>query len=267
MRVTTFLFPLTLLAVLSGSSPVAAGLIDRGNGLIYDSVLDVTWLQNADLFATQEGPHYNGDLAEQKAWIQNLVYAGFDDWRPATMSRSAEKLGLFWNHSLTVIDCDPSSGTTEAECIDNELAYMYFYNLGGDGRYDWFDSGDNLISPSGITFFNVNNVYYSNTSNSPHCDPWIYPFCDPSDYLWGFYFADGFQGDADGGSTPAFWAVRDGDSRTNVSKVSSPGTAALTIFPMLSFAAAQLLRRRRHWGASREEPQIRESKKGARLNN
>jgi hypothetical protein len=48
MRLTAI--SLTLLAVLIlGSVPAYAGLINLGNGLIYDTVLNATWLQNANL--------------------------------------------------------------------------------------------------------------------------------------------------------------------------------------------------------------------------
>jgi hypothetical protein len=33
------------------STPAHAGLIDLGNGLIYDPILDITWLQDANLGA------------------------------------------------------------------------------------------------------------------------------------------------------------------------------------------------------------------------
>ena len=36
-------------ATLCSSLTIQAALIDRGNGLIYDDVLDITWLQDAGL--------------------------------------------------------------------------------------------------------------------------------------------------------------------------------------------------------------------------
>ena len=35
------------------STPATATLIDRGNGLIFDNVLNITWLQNANYAATE----------------------------------------------------------------------------------------------------------------------------------------------------------------------------------------------------------------------
>jgi hypothetical protein len=239
MAPKTALLPFAAFVLLAFSLQAASGLIDRGNGLIYDDVLDITWLQNADLFATQEGPHYNNDWVDQVLWIDNLVYAGFNDWRPASMSVSASAGQPWapWAYAPSIVDCDPTSGTTEAECMDNELGYMYFYNLDGIlGRTDFggdpghFDSGIDITTPSGITFRNLNTTYYSSTTMQFIFDPLFY---DTSFGVWGFYFSGGFQGFADPGSTPAFWAVRDGDSVT----INLPNTAALMLLAILSLVA------------------------------
>jgi hypothetical protein len=55
--------------------PVHASLIDRGNGLIYDDDLNLTWLQDAN---------YSGltmTWPTAMAWADNLTFQGFDDWR------------------------------------------------------------------------------------------------------------------------------------------------------------------------------------------
>jgi hypothetical protein len=59
-----------------------AGLIDRGNGMIYDDVLDVTWLQDAD-YAKTSGFDADGLINWNTAssWASSVVYGGFDDWR------------------------------------------------------------------------------------------------------------------------------------------------------------------------------------------
>jgi hypothetical protein len=190
MAPKTALLPFAAFVLLAFSLQAASGLIDRGNGLIYDDVLDITWLQNADLFATQEGPHYNNDWVDQVLWIDNLVYAGFNDWRPASMSVSASAGQPWapWAYAPSIVDCDPTSGTTEAECMDNELGYMYFYNLDGIlGRTDFggdpghFDSGIDITTPSGITFRNLNTTYYSSTTMQFIFDPLFY---DTSFGVW-----------------------------------------------------------------------------------
>lgn len=58
--------------------PVRAALYDRGGGLIYDDVLDVTWLQDAACQVTSNAPNVdaNGKMTWQHAvdWVSALVY-------------------------------------------------------------------------------------------------------------------------------------------------------------------------------------------------
>ena len=53
----------------------SATLIDGGNGLIYDSELDVTGLKNANV--AEVGMTWNDAIA----WVDSFVYGGLDDWR------------------------------------------------------------------------------------------------------------------------------------------------------------------------------------------
>ncbi len=65
---------LVAMCAMSIWSGVSATLIDRGNRLIYDDVLDITWLQDANLDGSK-----NWDDAVD--WADSLVYEGYDDWR------------------------------------------------------------------------------------------------------------------------------------------------------------------------------------------
>ena len=57
-------------------SPANAALIANADGtLVYDDVLDVTWISNAALGGTFTS------WAAAKAWADNLDYGGFSDWR------------------------------------------------------------------------------------------------------------------------------------------------------------------------------------------
>ncbi len=75
-------FILTLVLGVSITS-ANAELIDRGAGLIYDDVLDITWTQNANI-RDGEGP--NGDGGDtwdnQVAWADSLSL--FDSVRNVT---------------------------------------------------------------------------------------------------------------------------------------------------------------------------------------
>ena len=56
-----------------------ATLFDRGNGLVYDDFDNLSWTQNAAISGLN-------DWASQKAFADNLVFAGFDDFILVTLS-------------------------------------------------------------------------------------------------------------------------------------------------------------------------------------
>ena len=89
-------FVACLFVVISSSSHAA--LYDRGNGLIYDDVLDVTWMQDANYAHTSGYAAANavGSLGSgstniqadgrmgwdaANTWAAQLEYGGYDDWR------------------------------------------------------------------------------------------------------------------------------------------------------------------------------------------
>jgi len=68
--------------LLMSTTGVYAELHDRGGGLIYDDVLDITWLQDTN-YAMISGYDSDGLMNWSGAmnWAAQLVYAGFNDWR------------------------------------------------------------------------------------------------------------------------------------------------------------------------------------------
>ena len=71
--------------VALGSTTASAALIDTGDGTIYDSDQNLTWMQNANVNVNNG---FNGKMSwsDANAWAENLVFAGHDDWRlPTTM--------------------------------------------------------------------------------------------------------------------------------------------------------------------------------------
>jgi hypothetical protein len=171
----------TLLAIfvwlsLLPASIATGTLINRGGGLIYDDVLDVTWTQNAGLASsvTTFGPDR---WSQFLAWADALVYAGYDDWRLASMDVNGDG---------TIVECGTAN---EPECRDNEYAYMYYFNLGGSPFDD--ETGDQTTA-NGLAIDDVWRVYRFGNF----------------DY---FDFRNGLvlQGQI---SFASVWAVRDGDS-------------------------------------------------------
>jgi hypothetical protein len=77
MAAIVMIFGLTTLA--------QAGLVNHGNGLIYDTDLNITWLQDANYAKTSNydvDGGMNWDTAV--AWADQLVYGGYSDWRLPT---------------------------------------------------------------------------------------------------------------------------------------------------------------------------------------
>lgn len=59
-----------------------ADLNDRGGGLIYDDVLNITWMQDAYYFGSTMT--WNDAVTS----VDNLVFQGYDDWRLPTSDTS-----------------------------------------------------------------------------------------------------------------------------------------------------------------------------------
>lgn len=106
---------LTVLMVIALYLGMAIGsdatLIDRGGGLIYDSDLNITWLQ--------ESYHSSMNWYQAKEWAENLVYfdpvrnTNWNDWRlPITLNQ------------------DGSGPCYGYNCTGSEIGHLYYVDLG-----------------------------------------------------------------------------------------------------------------------------------------
>jgi hypothetical protein len=204
-----------------------AELIDRGGGLLYDTVLNVTWLQDAN-YAKTSGSDADGlmNWTVAKNWADNLVFhdsvrnVDYSDWRlPAVKS-----VGSGWNENYS------NDGSTDVgyniTSPHSELSYMYYVNLGLKGYY----SPSGTFQPNFGIFRNgtgwggqanvglVKNlqskVYWSGTATP-----------DPADEAWVFYTFNGSQVSRYQDSAFYAWAVRSGD----VSAAPEPETYAMLL--------------------------------------
>ena len=178
--------------VLSALSFVAnAALVDRGNGLIYDNTLDITWLQDAN-YAQTSGFDSNGLMTYDTAiaWAGGLSYSGYDDWRLPTTSYPDPTCSLH-----------PSSPEGTG-CTGSEMGHLF--EIDGISKSD-----------PGL-FLNVQPAlgegYWSETEYSPYPVPFVAAF--------GFNFSPGgsfgYQTWATKSNNFYAWAVTEGDVGASV---------------------------------------------------
>lgn len=193
---------------MSGASFASAALIDRGGGLIYDTDLDLTWLQDTYDFRILT---WN----EAANWAANLEYYDpirdqvWDDWRlPRILPIKPPSFDLAY----------ATDGSTDLgfniRSRNSELAYLYYLSLGNLAS----------TSPSGVrpqpgwSYNGINTGPFSYLGTS---------YWSESEFVVGeeiayFNMRNGEQANADA-STPIYmsaWAVRVGD-------VPEPGTGLL----------------------------------------
>src|SRR5215831_2067745 len=77
-----------------------AALYDRGQGLIYDSVLNITWLQDAQ-YAQTSGYDSDGIFtwADAETWVNQLNYLSITGWRLPTLTPVAGGTSFNTNQS------------------------------------------------------------------------------------------------------------------------------------------------------------------------
>jgi hypothetical protein len=228
---------------LTASESTRAALIDRGNGLIYDTVLDVTWAQDIALSSTLGGPHiFNWYGA--KAWVDQLVYRGYDDWRLPTLTPVN---GVKFNRSF---HCDGSSdygygiaapGGASAGFTGNELAYMFHVNLGnksqcmGDGPDRVYGPHVGIQNASFVDALSGETVSFLNMQGQMRFS-WFDLAPPPSNFTWVFNYRGFNDWENAIFQRHRAWAVRDGD--VLVTTVPEPSTLLLLsgLLPVLWFS-------------------------------
>ncbi|KAI5912312.1 DUF1566 domain-containing protein [Azoarcus sp. PA01] len=132
--------------LIIGHDAASAALFDRGGGLIYDSVLNVTWLQDAN-YAKTSGYDSDGRMTWSEAtnWVSGLQFYDekrkvyYDDWRlPTAGPVNGDTYVYSWSY-------DGSSdwgyniaapGSVYAGSTTNEMAHLFYISLGNQGLCD-----------------------------------------------------------------------------------------------------------------------------------
>jgi Protein of unknown function (DUF1566) len=168
------ILPLFLLA-LSGN--VQANLIDRGNGLIFDQDLNITWLADAN-YAQTSGYDLDGKMtwSEANNWANNLTYGGYSDWRLPT----------------TPPEDIVSSGFNKTS---SEMGHLFYSELGG------------AAGSSITTTHNTNFDLFSNIQSDLYWSATSFIGLD----AWALNMNDGNQLHGPKNFESNAWAVRSGD--------------------------------------------------------
>lgn len=224
-----------------------AALIDRGGGLLYDDVLNVTWLQDAN-YAKTSGYDVDGWMSwnEAQDWVADLVYydsvrkVAYSDWR---LPRVLPVNGVSFNY-LSSYDGSTDWGYNNTS-PNSELAFMYYVNLGLKGYRDttgavspdWgiFGDGSDDGHDDNVGYYDQNDVgpvknlqaswYWTGTEFAP----------DAEDDAWTLMFGDGSQMAIHKLSYYTHvWVVRDGDVAA-MQPVPLPGAAWLFGSVMMGF--------------------------------
>jgi len=202
-----------VLAMVGTSQAV---LIDRGGGLIYDTVLNITWLQDADLAASETfgisvtNPFGAMNWATTEAWLAAMNaahYLGYSDWRlPHTLPVNGSSYNYYWwvtDGSTDQAYNISAPGSAYPGSTGSEMAYMFYNNLGNRGYFDvkGFFQPQPWCENTGPFENLINYIWWSGT-----------PFGLYPDYqMWGFSFGNGGQSGVGMGEGYFAWPVFDGD--------------------------------------------------------
>jgi hypothetical protein len=185
---------IAMVSLFAAAAPARAELINLGNGMIYDSVQDLTWLQDMG-YVRSSGYDADGRLtySQARTWADSLTFGGYDDWRLPTMT--VEGLAHLGEDEITEVMAQ-LGGRWEASDIGDGLSWW---------NYDMPSSFGPFIPPTRTA------MWVTPPSGSNQCPTW-YTGCyswmgwttiDLAQYHWGSPETAG----------PTAWAVRDGMAR------------------------------------------------------
>ncbi len=210
MKTRTLITAVTLsLGLLTVTGANASLIASDGGNTVFDSDLNIYWLSNANLAATntfgvggrtfsdktyESGFNKNGstDWYTAQRWLDGINaanYLGYHDWRLPT-----------------------TSGTCRyANCTDNELGHLFYNELGGvAGSNISVTHNDNYT-----LFSNIQSDFYWSTPSGRQFEAWEFDFNGGIKQPFFAYF-----------DNPFLWAVRSGQAPVPAA-VPEPGSELL----------------------------------------
>ena len=185
-------------AGILASGVTQAALHDRGGGLIYDDVLNITWMADAN-YAKTSGYDADGYMTwnDANTWAADLSYGGFNDWRLPT-----------------ALNQDGSGPCEGFNCGNSEMGHMFYSNMGAvaDRSILSGTNASNLALFSNLKSF----AYWFGTAQALR----------PAVNAWVFSTREGMQGFSHQPNEYAAWAVRDGDA---AAPIPEPDTYAMML--------------------------------------
>lgn len=189
MKCHTFSAAFASFCVLLASSASQAALQGRdldGNIAtiegVYDTVLDVTWLADAN-YAMTSGYDADGRMtwSDALAWADQLVYFGYSNWR--------------------LPEADPDCGHFALNCTLNELGELYYIGLGGE-------AAGNLIITHNASYDLFVNIQTTSGAIGTY---WTATDDAGTPNAWAFAMWTGYQRRISKSGTDYAWALHDGD--------------------------------------------------------
>jgi len=219
-------FVMTLLAGLMLSRSPLAALIDRGGGLIYDSALNITWLQDAN-YSRSSGYDPNGMMSWSQAmtWASNLNYydmvrdKNLTGWRLPSSTPIpilTDSVGQLYPYLGNKYDGTGNVGFNITKPT-SELSHLYYADLGNRSYYDTDGNFIGVPTVNAGPFINYSGNYWTNSDYLQRMiDPSGVAYIDSSYAVTvdTFGYQSGQQkiaGTSYFGLGHTAWAVRPGD--------------------------------------------------------
>jgi len=218
---------IAVMAIAMAASQAQAALENRGGGMIYDTVNNVTWLADMN-YAQTSGFDTDGLMSwtAAKSWAENLSFGGFDDWRLPTANPLDSTCSAKFNAGGSIGWQYYGTG-----CTGGEITHLFVVDLGNKGSESVLEqAGDTSTQKSNLGLFqNVRSWYYWTDTESAQL----------STSAWLFNANHGEQNVSSKTGINHALAVRDGD----VTAVPEPQTLTMMIVGGGLLAAA--MRRRK----------------------